>query len=202
MWLTVLAGVQQSRPGPPAAQPPRASSTNAGGGCVENLWPESVFLVSHAWALRKPLARICVSSLSRSGSPKTGPNLCFKFITLAVAECEAQDEGWRIKQEDRDAATALTALPDAPLPLAAALLLCMSPDGYLTAAEALVRALRAATEADPRTTILNIDGVGAYDDISRASMLRALSCHESLAGLLPFGQPSRYIYYDERGGGA
>ena len=44
------------------------------------------------------------------------------------------DEGWRIKQEDRDGATALTALPDAPLPLAAAVLLCMAPDGYRTAA--------------------------------------------------------------------
>ena len=53
---------------------------------------------------------------------------------LAVAECEAQDEGWRVKQEDRDTATALTALPDAPLPLAAAVLLCMALDGYLTAA--------------------------------------------------------------------
>ena len=53
---------------------------------------------------------------------------------LAVAECEALDEGWHIKPEDRDTATALTAMPDAPLPLAAAVLICMAPDGYLTAA--------------------------------------------------------------------
>ena len=43
--------------------------------------------------------------------------------------------------------------------------------------EALVRALRAATEADPRTTVLSIDGVGAFDHISRASMLGALRSH-------------------------
>ena len=68
--------------------------------------------------------------------------------------------------------------------------------------EAVVRALRAATETDPRTTVLSIDGVGAYDHISRASMLEALRTHEPLTGLLPFaakfyGQASRYVYYDE-----
>ena len=78
--------------------------------------------------------------------------------------------------------------------------------GTRAGAEALARALRAATEANPRTTVLSIDGVGAYDHISRASMLRALSSHAPLAGLFPFahffyGQPSRYIYYDERGQG-
>ena len=70
--------------------------------------------------------------------------------------------------------------------------------------EAVVRALRAATETDPRTTVLSIDGVEAYDHISRASMLEALRTHEPLTGLLPFaamfyGQASRYVYYDEAG---
>ena len=72
--------------------------------------------------------------------------------------------------------------------------------------EAVVRALRAATETDPRTTVLSIDEVGAYDHISRASMLEALRTHEPLTGLLPFaamfyGQASRYVYYDEEGVG-
>ena len=72
--------------------------------------------------------------------------------------------------------------------------------------EAVVRALRAATESDPRTTVLSIDGVGAYDHISRSSMLDALRTHEPLTGLLPFaamfyGRASCYVYYDEEGVG-
>ena len=34
-------------------------------------------------------------------------------------------------------------------------------------AEALVRTLRTATELDPRATILSVDGVRAYDHVSR-----------------------------------
>ena len=64
-------------------------------------------------------------------APPASPAALARTLLLAVAECEAQDEGWRVKQEDRDTATALTALPDARLPLAAAVLLCMAPDGYL-----------------------------------------------------------------------
>ena len=37
-------------------------------------------------------------------------------------------------REDVETATALTGMPDAPVPLAAAILLCMASDGYLTAA--------------------------------------------------------------------
>ena len=67
--------------------------------------------------------------------------------------------------------------------------------------EALVRA---ATEADPRTTILGIDGVGAYDHISRASMLGGLRDHAQLSGLPPFAamfyaRSSRYLFYDAEG---
>ena len=72
--------------------------------------------------------------------------------------------------------------------------------------EAVVRAVQTAIEADPRMTVLSIDGVGAYDHISRASMLEALRAHAPLTGLLPFaslfyGQASRYTYYDEAGVG-
>ena len=53
-------------------------------------------------------------------------------------------------------------------------------------AESLARAVRAATELDARTTVLSIDGVGAYDHISRASMLSGLQHTPSLTALLPF----------------
>ena len=53
---------------------------------------------------------------------------------LAVAECEAHDTRRDISAADRASAAAFSAMPDAPLPLSAALLLCMEPDGYLTAA--------------------------------------------------------------------
>ena len=71
-------------------------------------------------------------------------------------------------------------------------------------AEALVRVVRAATESDAQTTILSVDGMGAYDHISRQSMLSALASRPDLAGVLPFasmfyGSPSTYLFYDERG---
>ena len=69
--------------------------------------------------------------------------------------------------------------------------------------ESLARAVRLATELDPRTTVLSIDGVGAYDHISRASMFLGLR-DARVAPLLPFvsqfyGAPSRYTFYDEHG---
>ena len=71
-------------------------------------------------------------------------------------------------------------------------------------AEALARVVRAATESDAQTTILSVDGVGAYDHISRQSMLSALASRPDLAGVLPFasmfyGSPSTCLFYDERG---
>ena len=71
-------------------------------------------------------------------------------------------------------------------------------------AESLARAVRAATELDARTTVLSIDGVGAYDHISRASMLSGLQHTPSLTALLPFvaqfyAEPSAYVFYDAEG---
>ena len=71
-------------------------------------------------------------------------------------------------------------------------------------AEALVRATRTSTESDPRTTVLSVDGVGAYDHISRQSMLSTLADRPALAGLLPYaalfyGSPSTYVFYDAEG---
>ena len=71
-------------------------------------------------------------------------------------------------------------------------------------AESLSRAVRAATELDARTTVLSIDGVGAYDHILRASMLSGLQHTPSLTALLPFvaqfyAEPSGYVFYDAEG---
>ena len=64
--------------------------------------------------------------------------------------------------------------------------------------------MRAACHVDARTTVLSVDGVGAFDHISRASMLHGLRCDPRLAALLPFvaqfyAEPSTYLFYDEDG---
>ena len=65
--------------------------------------------------------------------------------------------------------------------------------------------MRAATDWDPRATVLSIDGVGAYDHVLRSAMLSKLYEVESLRGLLPFvratyAQPSCHQWKDENGG--
>ena len=65
-------------------------------------------------------------------------------------------------------------------------------------------AIRAMTDLNPRTTVLSIDGVGAYDHVFRSSMLRKLHEVGNLRGLLPFvrcvySQPSTYHWQDEDG---
>ena len=62
-----------------------------------------------------------------------------------------------------------------------------------------MRVVRAVTESHAQTTIL-----GAYDHISRQSMLSALAGCPDLAGVLPFasmfyGSRNTYLFYDERG---
>ena len=53
-------------------------------------------------------------------------------------------------------------------------------------------------EREPRRTLVSVNGVGAYDHVSRARMLQALWEHESLRDLLPFvrlwlGRDSTYV---------
>ena len=72
-------------------------------------------------------------------------------------------------------------------------------------AESLARAVRAAMELDARTTVLSIDGVGAYDHISRACMLGGLKRTPGLTGLLPFvaqfyAEPSVHGIHQGEGG--
>ena len=52
--------------------------------------------------------------------------------------------------------------------------------------DGLVHLIRAATEADAECTLLSIDGVGAYDHVSRATMLEQLWREPELRCLVPF----------------
>ena len=70
--------------------------------------------------------------------------------------------------------------------------------------EAIVHALTAAAESNPTHTILSVDGVGAYDTISRASMLQGLIAVPEANCCLPFVRqfytaPSTYISHDSAG---
>ena len=69
--------------------------------------------------------------------------------------------------------------------------------------EAVIKALATSTELDHHQTILSVDGVGAFDHISRTSMLHGLL--QVLANrCLPFvrsfyGTPSHYVWHDAEG---
>ena len=70
--------------------------------------------------------------------------------------------------------------------------------------ECLARLLRAATEADHEAIVLSVDGVGAFDHVSRSSMFSQPASHERFAPLLPcvrqfYGQASQYLWYDDNG---
>ena len=53
-------------------------------------------------------------------------------------------------------------------------------------AEALARDLNLATESGSRTTMLSVDGVGAYDHIARAAIFEGLRRDARLEALIPF----------------
>ena len=70
--------------------------------------------------------------------------------------------------------------------------------------EAVVHALTAATEQTPDLTILSIDGIGAFDTISRQAMLQGLATVPEANRCIPFvrmfyAQPSAYIWHDNTG---
>ena len=70
--------------------------------------------------------------------------------------------------------------------------------------EALAHSLQLECEMDPTLTVLPVDGVGAYDLISRHAMLRALRHTPDAANVLPFvrlfyGQPSTFLWRDDAG---
>ena len=70
--------------------------------------------------------------------------------------------------------------------------------------ECVIHALRAASEIDPSVTITSIDGVGAFDFISRRAMLEGLQRLPEAKSILPFvhlfyGSRSTYIWHDDNG---
>ena len=70
--------------------------------------------------------------------------------------------------------------------------------------EAFIHTLQLTTELDPSQTILSVDGIGAYDHVSRASMLQGLRHTPHAQDALPFvrlfySQPSTYLWVDDSG---
>ena len=68
--------------------------------------------------------------------------------------------------------------------------------------ECVARALHELTEEDPEATMLSIDGISAFDLISRSAMLRGLASITGGLEAIPFfrmscGQPSLYIWEDD-----
>ena len=70
--------------------------------------------------------------------------------------------------------------------------------------ECIAHTLQGLTELDPRATVVSIDGISAYDQISRAAMLSRLLDVEGGGQALPFvrmfyGSPSSHIWEDSCG---
>ena len=70
--------------------------------------------------------------------------------------------------------------------------------------ECNAHALQLLIEENPRATVLSIDGIGAFDLISRKSMLEALMIVEGGPAIMPFvrmlyGQPSSYLWEGDDG---
>ena len=70
--------------------------------------------------------------------------------------------------------------------------------------ECVAHILQTITDMDSRATVVSIDGVGAYDLISRNAMMEGLLRMEQGDQILPFvrcfyGSPSTYLWEDETG---
>ena len=70
--------------------------------------------------------------------------------------------------------------------------------------ECVAHIIQSLTELDPSTTVISVDGVGAFDSVSRSAMLSGLLDMEEGERLLPFvrlfySQPSSYLFDDEVG---
>ena len=68
--------------------------------------------------------------------------------------------------------------------------------------ECIAHALQALTEANPEATILPVDGIGAFDLVSRGAMLQGL-CDVSPSAVPSvrqfYGSPSRYLWENDSG---
>ena len=70
--------------------------------------------------------------------------------------------------------------------------------------DGLIHLVRSLTEADHNCTVLSIDGVGAYDHVSRARMMQELWREEELRDLVPFvrmwlNRRSTFVWTDDEG---
>ena len=70
--------------------------------------------------------------------------------------------------------------------------------------ECIFHMLEALTAADDQRTVISIDGIGAFDSISRSSMLTKLASLERASRILPFGklfygEPSEYLWENAEG---
>ena len=70
--------------------------------------------------------------------------------------------------------------------------------------ECIAHAVQAMTDVDGTATVLSIDGIGAFDLVSRGAMLEGLRNVEGGGDALPFvsqfyGSPSTYVWEDEEG---
>ena len=73
-----------------------------------------------------------------------------------------------------------------------------------TGGECIAHSLQALIDVDPRTTLLSIDGIGAFDLISRGAMLDDLRSVAGGDSVLPsvvqfYGNPSSYLWDDDDG---
>ena len=70
--------------------------------------------------------------------------------------------------------------------------------------ECIGHVLHSETDASPDSTVFSIDGIGAFDLVSREAMLRGLLSAEGGEAVLPFvrqfyGAPSMYLWQDDSG---
>ena len=70
--------------------------------------------------------------------------------------------------------------------------------------ECIAHAIQVLTDVDPSTTLLSIDGIGAFDLVSRQAMLQGLLFVAGGDSALPFvqqfyGAPSSYLWEDQDG---
>ena len=70
--------------------------------------------------------------------------------------------------------------------------------------ECIAHAIQALTDLDPTATVVSIDGIGAFDVVSRRAMLEGLQTVEGGDSALPFvlqfyGSASSYLWEDQEG---
>ena len=70
--------------------------------------------------------------------------------------------------------------------------------------ECVAHIIQSLTESDPSAAVISVDGVGAFDSVSRSAMLSGLLDMEEEERLRPFvrmfsSQPSSYLFDDEVG---